>query len=82
MVKLTVKEGNQCLFLVFAFTNFMVFLSSLGILSCAIYLFFATKSANHLNLFFLAAALTLLFLTMCSFKLRRSIHLLRCYLFI
>lgn len=50
-------------------------------LACAIYLFAVTESGNLFNVFFLCVSLFILTLTMCSFKLRKSIHLLRCYLF-
>ena len=84
MYKITsmVKEGNPCLFAVFIIFNFLLFLSSLGILACAIYLFALTLDANVFNISFLTIAVALFVLTICAFKMKRSIHLLGFYLFI
>ena len=78
--KFTIKEGNQFCYLMFASFNFLLFLSSLGILGCVIYLFAECKGANVISLFFLAIGLTLSMLTVCAFKLRKSMNLLCCYL--
>ena len=81
-MKVEIKEGNQCVFIMFAGFNFLLFLSSLGILCCAIYMFAVTKNGNLFNFVFLGSSLFLLGLTTCAFKLRRSIHMLGCYLLI
>ena len=78
----SVRPGNQCLFLMFITFNFFVFLASMGILGCAIYLFVRTKSGNFFNFSFLGTGAFLLVMTTCAFKLRESIHLLGCYLII
>ena len=75
-----IKEGNSFLFLVFTSLNFMLFLSSIGMLGCDIYLFAKTGEANVITIFLLVTSLTLMMLSFCSFKLRRSIHFLACYL--
>ena len=74
------KEGNQCLFLMFISFNFALLLSSLGVLGCAIYLWVISSKFNIFVMFFFFSGLLLLLLTTCSFKLRKSIHLIRCYL--
>ena len=76
-----VAEGNLCLFLIFMLFNLGEFLSSLGIIGCAIYLFVFTKSVNIFNLAFLGMGLFMAVITVCAFKLRRSIHLLGLYSF-
>ena len=78
----SVRPGNQCLFLLFISFNFLVFLASMGIFGSAIYLFVRTKNANVFGLSFLGIGAFLLIMTTCAFKLRESIHLLGCYLFI
>ena len=78
----SVRPGNQCLFMMFITFNFLVFLASMGILGCAIYLFVITKNGNIFNLSFLGTGCFLLIITTCAFKLRESIHLLGCYLLI
>ena len=77
-----IKEGNQCLFMMFAIFNFLVFLSSLGILSSAIYLFVLIKETSFIAIGFLVGSLILLLASSLAFKLRKSIHMLGCYLFI
>ena len=77
-----IKPGNQCLFMMFTSFNFLVFLSSLGILGCSIYLFAIIKSANSFNITFLISSIFLLLLTTCAFRLRSSVHLLGCYIFL
>ena len=77
-----IKEGNQCLFMLFTGANFMVFLTSLGMLACAIYMFVVLDPNNFINFYILGISIILLMLTLCSFKLRKSIHLLGCYIVI
>lgn len=77
-----IKEGNQCIFMFFTGFNFLVFLSSLGMLACAIYMFIVLDPDNFINFYMLGVSLTLLMMTLCSFKLRKSIHLLGCYIVI
>ena len=77
-----IKEGNQCLFMIFVGANFTVFLSSLGMLACAIYMFVVLDPNNFINFYVLGISLALLMLTLCSFKLRKSIHFLGLYIFI
>lgn len=81
-IKGLVKEGNTCLFFMFVLFNFFILLSSLGILGCATYLFVITKEANTFNVSFIVVGLLLLLLSLLSFKMRRSIHLMGFYLFI
>ena len=64
----------------FAGFNFLLFLSSLGVLGCDIYLFAECKGANTVNMFFLFVGLALMMMTICAFKLRKSMNLLCCYL--
>jgi hypothetical protein len=78
----SIYKGNTCLFLVFMFFNFLLFLSSLGIFGCAVYLFVLTKNANVFNLCFLTIAVFLLVFSLAAFKMRRSIHLLGMYIFV
>ena len=82
MPKVEIKEGNQFLFLLFTGCNFLLFLSSLGILSCAIYLFIILEQANVFDVSFLLIAVTLLLLTFCGFKLKKSPGWMKCFLFI
>ena len=81
-IKGMVKEGNTCLFAIFILFNFLLFLTSIGTLGVAIYLFALTKSANAFNIGFLVIAVVLFAFTFCAFRLRRSIHLLGFYLVI
>ena len=67
--------------MMFATFNFLLFLCSLGLLACAIYLFIKVKEANVFDITFLCLSLLLLALTIVSFKLRESVHLLCCYIF-
>ena len=62
--------------------NFLVFLSSLGMLGCAINLFIQIKSANIFSMFFTIAGLTLLLTSLCSFQLRKAPGCLLCFLMI
>ena len=78
----SVKEGNSCLFLFFVIFNFCIFLSSIGILGCGIYLFVITKEANTFNVSFLITGLTMMIFSGLAFMMRRSIHLLGFYLVI
>ena len=80
--KTEIKAGNKCVFMMFTLFNFLLFLSSLGILGCSIYLFAITKNGNTFNIVFLISSLFLLMLTTCAFKLRESIHLLGIYIFL
>lgn len=75
--------GNSCIYVVFMLFNFLLFLTAIGILGCAIYLFVLTKSGNVFNISFLIVSLVLfLFSLIGFFKLRKSVHLLGFYLFI
>ena len=82
MPKVEIKEGNQCLFTMFTGCNFLLFLSSLGMLSCAIYLFILLHEANVFDMAFLLVSLTLLLLTFCGFKLKRSPKMMKCFIFL
>ena len=77
-----IKQGNNLIFLLFIISNFSVFLASLGILGCAIYLIAITKSGNLINISFLLISISLLVITTYAFRLRKSIHMLGCYLVI
>eukprot|EP00347_Sterkiella_histriomuscorum_P001816 403370567 len=77
-----VKEGNSCLFLFFVIFNFLIFLSSLGILGCGVYLTVITKEANAFNISFLVTGGLMFIFSALAFKMRRSIHLLGFYLII
>ena len=77
-----IKEGNKFYYLLFTLFNFMLFLSSIGILGCAIHLIVLCKGANVISIFFILIALALFMLTCCGFRLRKSIYLLACYLII
>lgn len=81
-IKGLVKEGNTCLFFLFVVFNFLIFLSSLGIIGCATYLFIITKEANLFNISFVVVGFILLFFSVLAFRMRRSVHLLGFYLFI
>jgi hypothetical membrane protein len=81
-IKGMVKEGNTCIFTIFIIFNFLMFLSALGLLGIAIYLFVFTKDANVFNISFLALSLILVLFSILAFKMRRSIHMLGFYLFI
>ena len=48
-------------------------------LACSIYMFVVLDPENFINFYVLITSLTLLMMTLCSFKLRKSIHLLGCY---
>ncbi len=78
----SVQEGNSCLFMMFILFNFFIFLSSLGILGCSMYLFYITKEANTFNVSFLVTGLVMLIFSFFAFRLRRSVHLLGFYLII
>ena len=77
-----VKEGNSCLFLFFVIFNFLIFLSSLGILGCGVYLTVITKEANAFNISFLVTGGLMFIFSALAFKMRRSVHLLGLYLII
>ena len=77
-----IKEGNQFLFTMFTGFAFLLFLSSLGMLGCSIYMFALLKSANIFDIGFLCASLTLLMLAYCAFKLKKSPKTLKCYIYI
>ena len=81
-IKGLVKEGNTCLFTLFIFFNLFTFLTSLGIVGIAIYLFVITKQANGFNIGFLVVGAVLLIFSAMAFKMRRSIHLMGLYLVI
>ena len=76
------KPGNICLYMIFAIFNFALFLSSLGILGCSIFLFVTLKETNVVDLSFLLAAILLSIISVFAFQCRRSVHLLWIYLFI
>ena len=80
--KTEIKPGNQCLFMMFTGFNFLLFLSALGILGCAITIWVVIKGSNTFAVVFFICSLFLLMLTTCAFRLRESIHLLFCYLII
>ena len=81
-IRNSVKEGNSCLFFLFILFNFFIFLSSLGILGCAVYLFVITKDANPFNITFTIIGVVLFIFSALAFRMRRSIHLLGFYIFI
>ena len=76
------QPGNICLYMIFALFNFLVFIVSLGILGCAIYLFAKLKEANAVDISFLISAICLSTFSVFAFMCRRSVHLLWIYLFI
>lgn len=80
MFKVDNQAGNQCIFMFFVIFNFSLFLASLGILGADVYLFVITREANVFNICFLIIGVVLLVLSLMSFKLRTSIHLLGFYL--
>ena len=82
MAKKEIKEGNSLLFLLFIFSNFAVFIASLAALGCSIYLFALTRTGSALNFGFLITSLCLLGVSTYAFRLRKSIHMLGCYLVI
>ena len=77
-----VKAGNQFYFHCFSGFSFLVFLSSLGILSCSVYLFVVIKSTQTFAIFFLIIGLSLLVLSLCSFQLRKAPNCLFCFLLV
>lgn len=81
-IKGLVKEGNTCLFLIFVIFNFFVFLCSMGIIGCAIYLFVITSEANVFNISFIVVGGVLFLFSLLAFWMRRSVHLLGLYLLI
>ena len=58
--------------------NFLIFLTSLGLVAADIFLF-VKLGANIFNWIFLIVGLVLLVFSVMAFKLRRSIHLLGFY---
>ena len=80
--KVEIKPGNKCLYLMFVGFNFLIFLASLGIFACSIYLIVIMKGMNAFNATFLVASIVIAMLTICSFRLRESVHMLGCYLFL
>ena len=81
MFKVDTQEGNQCIFTMFFIFNFLIFLSSLGMLGGDIFLF-VTLRPTIFQYAFLIIALTLLVFSLLSFYLRKSVHLLGFYLLI
>lgn len=81
MFKVDTQEGNQCIFTMFFIFNFLIFLSSLGMLGGDIFLF-VTLRPTIFQYTFLVIALTLLVFSLLSFYLRKSVHLLGFYLLI
>ena len=81
MFKVDTQEGNQCIFTMFFIFNFLIFLSSLGMLGGDIFLF-VTLRPTIFQYTFLIIALTLLVFSLLSFYLRKSVHLLGFYLLI
>ena len=67
-------------FLIF---NFVVFLCSLGMLACAIYMFVVIDPDNFINYYVLGVSCFMLIITLLSMcKMRKSIHMLCCYIII
>ncbi|CDW84372.1 UNKNOWN [Stylonychia lemnae] len=81
-IKSGIQEGSTGLFMFFVIFNFLIVLSSLGVIGCSIYLFVITKQANAFNVSFLITGIVLSTFSILAFKLRKSIHLLGCYLLI
>jgi len=81
MFKVDTQEGNQCIFTMFFIFNFLIFLVSLAMLGVDIYLF-VILNATIFQYIFLILSLTLLFFSLMSFYLRKSVHLLGFYLMI
>jgi hypothetical protein len=81
MFKVNTQEGNQCIFTMFFVFNFLIFLSSLGMLGGDIYLF-VTLRPSIFQYVFLIISLVLLVFSLLSFYLKKSIHLLGFYLLI
>ena len=81
-VKNIVKEGNSCIFAMFIIFNFFLFLSSIGILGCSIYLFVLIKDANVFNISFLVISIVLFLFTFLAFRMRKSVHWLGFYVFV
>ena len=77
-----IQAGNSFYLLLFQTFNFLVFLSAMGILGCSIYLFVQLDTGNIMNYILLAISGSLLLLTICAFRLKKSVHLLCCYLMI
>lgn len=77
-----VVAGKVSYFVIFMISNFLLFLSSIGILGCAIYLFYFTRDINLFNLCNLAIALILLSMTIAAFTMRKSLYLLGIYIFL
>ena len=77
------KEGNQCIYMFFLIFNFVVFLSSLGMLACAIYMFVVIDPDNFINYYVLGVSIFMLLITLFSMcKMRKSIHMLCLYIII
>lgn len=81
-IKNLVKEGNSCLFFLFVLFNFFVFLSSMGFIGCAIFLFVETKQTNAFNMGFLIIGLLLFGFSLLAFKMRKSTFLLFVYVWL
>jgi hypothetical protein len=72
--------GNHLVFLAFLVCNIFVFLTGIGVMGCAIYLFVMTKQVNAFNICFTIAGLVILTFSALSFKMRESVHLIGIYL--
>ena len=72
------QEGNQCIYMFFYIFNFLIFLTSLGLVAADIFLF-VKLGANIFNWIFMIVGIVLLAFTVMAFKLRNSIHLLGFY---
>ena len=66
----------------FMLFNFLIFVSSLGVLAIGIYLTVVTNEANAFNVSFLITGGVLALLSGIAFFMRRSVHLLGFYLVI
>ena len=76
--KVDTQEGNQCIYMFFYIFNFLIFLTSLGLIAADIFLFVKLGS-NIFNWIFLIVGVVILLFSVMAFKLRRSIHLLGFY---
>ena len=76
-----IKPGNQCVFTLFRIFNLVLFLVSIGLIGIAIFLFVLINASNALNVGFLVIGVVLGVLSLCSFKLKKSLNGLSIYLF-
>eukprot|EP00347_Sterkiella_histriomuscorum_P000474 403375719 len=81
-LKSGVQQGSTSIFTFFVIFNFLLVACSIGIIGCSIYLFVITREGNAFNICFLLIGISLMTLSIMAFKLRKSIHLLGCYLVI